>query len=505
MDKSQSKTAAAFYKEGNELFEKERYKEAIRCYDKAIALEPSNYEYIHQRALCHGCMGLYKEVRNDMLRVLVLKPDFAEGWLVLGIAKENLQDRDGAIEAFEEALKVSPDFRDAEIRLELIKSRQSLGSSSKTDSPDYSAILEQALSLEREDRYNEALALVEETLRKDSNDFRLLLSKRVIMAKIEAAQQPEPIIGLEEPQEEINMFITKPLTDPNPLYKTKLAKASKGAILYGPPGTGKNHLIFNLAKAAGIKIIAIMLYEIIDKWAGESEKHLKTLFYDAKDKAEKELIMIFVNEMDALGSARRATSESEEGSWSRDLRNTFRMLLDEVQNVPNLVVVGATNYIWSVDSALKRGSGRFGGCIIYIGPPDERTREQLFKHYSEEIPRRRSVDFKKLARMTQWFTGADIHEICRKVLFKVAAENKPKAVAKTEYYEQFIKKTFPVALTWLREVAEEWVNGRIKDDIDERLLDDICMVDPLAKMKREELKRARERTRKISTASEYVS
>jgi SpoVK/Ycf46/Vps4 family AAA+-type ATPase len=507
---NEKKTADDFYREANEFYEKGEFEQAIRLYDEAILREPV-YKYIYNRGLAYACLERYQEAQKDILRVTELKPDFAEAWYILGLTKEYLNDLDGAIEMHKKALELNPDFKDAQNRIELIESKKrnhdshhiSKAGSSEGVSHEYAATLKQARNREKEGKFEEALELVEEKLKKDPDDFQLLLSKRAIMAKIEASSKPETICGLEEAKREINMFIIKPLTCPNKIYKAKIAQSSKGVLLHGPPGCGKNHITTNTAKKAGIIIIEAVLSEILNMWAGESEKRLKMLFEEAKANAKKgKPTILFVNELDALGLARSMIPDGE-ASWSRDLRNTFRVLIDDVRKIPNLIIVGATNYVWSVDDALKR-SGRFGDCIIYVGPPDEKTREKMFRLYSKEIPGRESLNFKKLAKMTQWFTGADIHEICRKVLFKVGAKNNDKAVAKTKDYEQFIEKTFPVALTWLRKVAKAWVNGEIEDDLDERLLDDICQVDPFAKMKREELQRARKGEKTGHHKHEYI-
>jgi SpoVK/Ycf46/Vps4 family AAA+-type ATPase len=508
---NEKKTADDFYKEANDLYERGEFEKAIFLYNEAIMREPV-YKYIYNRGLCYACLERYQEAQVDILKVLELKPNFAEGWYILGLTKEYLQDLDGAIEMYEKALELNPDSKDAQNRKELIASKRrnhdsyciSKAGSSEAVSHEYAATLDQVRNQEKEGKFEEALELVEEKLKKDPDDFQLLLSKRVIMAKIEASSKPEIVCGLEEAKDEIDMFIIKPLTNPSMLYKAKIAQSSKGVLLHGPPGCGKNHITINTAKKAGIEIIEVVLSEILNMWAGESEKRLKVLFDEAKDKAKKgKPTILFVNELDALGLARNMIPDRE-ASWSRDLRNTFRVLIDDVKKIPNLIIVGATNYVWSVDDALKR-SGRFGDCIIYVGPPDEKTREKMFRLYSSEIPGRENLNFKKLAKMTKWFSGADIHEICRKVLFKVAAKNNDKAVAKTKDYERFIEKTFPVALTWLRKAAKAWVNDEIEDDIDERLLDDICQVDPFAQKKREELQHAQKREKAGHHTHEYIS
>jgi SpoVK/Ycf46/Vps4 family AAA+-type ATPase len=506
-----NKVADDFYREANELYEKGEFEEAIQLYNEAILREPAVYKYLYNRGLCYACLERYEEAQDDILRVLQLKPEYVEAWYILGLTKEYLQDLDGAIDMYKKALELNPDFKDAKNRKELVESKKrnshssliSKAGSSKGDSSEYAATLELVRNHEKEGRLNEVLELTEEKLKKDPDDFQLLLSRQLLKAKIEASSKPEIICGLDEAKDEIDTFVTSPLISPNPLYKAEIVQSSKGVLLHGPPGGGKNHLTTNSAKEAGIEIIEVALHEILNMWAGESEKRLKMLFDAAKDNAEKgKPTIIFVNEMDALGLARSMTANSGESSWSRDLRSTFRVLVDEVQKIPNLIIVGATNYIWSVDDALKR-PGRLGGSIIYVGPPDEKARENLFKHYSCETPGHESVNFKKLAKITPWFTPDDIRDICKRVHLKLAKKNHEDEVAETKDYEQYIKKRFPVAYTWLRKVAKAWTDGEIEDNIDERLLDDICQVDLIAKAKRGALERERENIKEQPQATKY--
>jgi SpoVK/Ycf46/Vps4 family AAA+-type ATPase len=84
------------------------------------------------------------------------------------------------------------------------------------------------------------------------------------------------------------------------------------------------------------------------------EKGLTQAFETAKEIARSgRPVIVLIDELDSLGIARTVTLEPGEGSWSRDLRNTFRRLLKEVRSIPNLTIVGATNYLWSVDVAIR--------------------------------------------------------------------------------------------------------------------------------------------------------
>jgi len=187
--------------------------------------------------------------------------------------------------------------------------------------------------------------------------------------------------------------------------------------------------------------------------------------------------MLFIDELDALGFSRGLTPETGEASWHRDLSTTFLRLFNEVEKIPNIVIVGATNCFWAVDFALKR-PGRLGGTIIYVSPPDEKTREAMFRHFSKDTPGHDKIDFKKLAAHSEWHSGADIHSICKDVHLMITREivkrRKTDTEATTEDYEWFIDRKTPQTLSWAKKVSTALTEGKIEDyEVDPRLLDDI--------------------------------
>jgi SpoVK/Ycf46/Vps4 family AAA+-type ATPase len=182
------------------------------------------------------------------------------------------------------------------------------------------------------------------------------------------------LCGLDEIKDLFEMYIINRIKNPdNLLYKAQIAQCSTGIILHGAPGCGKTAITKTIAKQEGIQIVEVVLSEILNLWSGESEKRLTHIFRTAEDIAVRgQPVILFIDELDALGIARSLTFEAIEGSWSRDLRSTFRRLFNEVENIPNLAIIGATNCIWAVDEALKR-EGRLGE-RIYVPPPYAKTR-----------------------------------------------------------------------------------------------------------------------------------
>lgn len=511
-DKFAEDVAAAnrFYKYGNEYYEKGMFEDAIEFYSKAIARSPEGnpdaYKYFYNRGLALCCLERYIEGKYDIRKVLGLKPDFAEGWYILGLCKEYLNDSDGAAEAFDEALKRNPDFRDAQNRKELLQSKKRSGhsgliskeSSKKENSHEHDATLEKVRDLEKEGKLEEAIELIETTLHTDPDDFPLLLARRVLMGKVVASAKPDTLCGLDGVKDTCDRdFISRIKNFNHPIYKARIVQSSFGMTLHGPPGCGKTSIIVSVAKENGIEMVEIVLSEILNMWSGESEKRLTRAFETAKEIAKSgKPVILFIDELDSLGIARSVTLEPGESSWSRDLRNTFRRLLNEVRNIPNIAIVGATNYLWSVDVALKR-PGRLGASIIYVPPPDTKAREEIFRLYSEETPGRETLDYRKLAQVTQWFSGDDIQNVCRQVYNEVARriikERQEKAAASMEDYRMVINERIPTCLSWIQDVARAWIEGRIRDnEVDMRLLADIALVCPNAAIEKEKTARAPE-------------
>jgi SpoVK/Ycf46/Vps4 family AAA+-type ATPase len=485
------RSAEACYKLANEHYEHGDFLKAVELYSEAIENtgedDPDLYKRIYNRGLALCCLERYTEGKQDILKVLELKPNFAEGWYILGLAKEYLNDLDSAKEAYEKALSLNPDFKDAQNRKELLMSKKrkhhssliSKASSSKGDSSEHATTLEQIKTLMKEGNLEEALKLAEGTLRQDPDDFQLLLHRRVIIGQIIAHSKPDKLCGLADVRKVINRLIVSKIKNwDHPLYRAEIAQTSVGVILHGPPGCGKTAIIFSAAKEAGIMVVEVVMSEILNLWSGESEKRLCELFETAKEAARSgKFVIILVDELDSLGLARSVTIDAGESSWSRDLRNTFRRLFNDIQGIPNLAVVGLTNCVWAVDIALRR-PGRLGAGIIYVSPPDTKTREEIFRLYSQETPGHETLNFEKLAKITQWFSGDDIRNVCRNVHLEVAEKtiqtgNKG-VIAMMDDYERFIQETVPTALGWIQDVSKAWIEGRIEDrEIDKRLMADI--------------------------------
>ena len=233
-----------------------------------------------------------------------------------------------------------------------------------------------------------------QTEEKDCNEF-------------EAAEIPNihfsDIIGLQDVKDAITLKMINPIKYPEK-YKMYNKNTGGGVLLYGPPGTGKTMIAKAIACEVGAYFYAIKSSDIVSKWVGESEKNIAALFETANS---KDRAIIFIDEMDSLFMRRGEDKNNDKRV------NEFLQQMDGFAGKnPNLLILGATNRPWDIDSAATR-SGRFSE-KIYVHLPDVEGRKFMFKKYLANIPLASDVNYDELAKVTEFFSGADISEVCDK-------------------------------------------------------------------------------------------
>ena len=178
----------------------------------------------------------------------------------------------------------------------------------------------------------------------------------------------DDVAGLLEAKKSLYEALVMPIKMPD--FFTGNVEPWKGILLYGPPGTGKTYLAKACATECESTFFSVSSSDLMSKYVGESEKHIKNLFKMANEKAPS---IIFIDEIDSLCGSR---SEGENES-SRRVKTEFMVQMQGLGNKNDKVLVlGATNLPWSLDSALRR---RFEK-RIYIPLPDVEAREYLLKN-----------------------------------------------------------------------------------------------------------------------------
>ena len=193
----------------------------------------------------------------------------------------------------------------------------------------------------------------------------------------------------------------------------------RGILLYGPPGTGKTLIAREISRAFRAKNMHIINGpELLDKMVGESEKKIRELFATAKnDQAlygeKSPLHVIILDEVDAI--CRKRGGASTDSVVTDNMVNQLLSMIDGVEALDNVLLIGMTNRKDLIDEALLR-PGRLE-VHIEISLPDDKGREQIFKIHTQNLVKHqrlsKDVDFKSLVSKTVNFTGAEISGVIR--------------------------------------------------------------------------------------------
>ncbi len=250
--------------------------------------------------------------------------------------------------------------------------------------------------------------------------------------------------------ENIVLAIKKP-----ELLKAYGKKLGLGVIFYGPPGNGKTYMVNAIGGETGSNVIIARINEIVDMYAGNTEKNMHAIFDQARKATP---CIVFFDELDALGVKRDGGGGGGEGqSFMRMAVNQFLQEMDGVEKNPEgIFIIGATNAPWDIDPALKR-SKRFGE-TIYVPPPDYKTRIGSFKYNTRKMPIAH-LNYGRLARATMGFSQADIDEICDKAALIPAVEEDRTGKKRKVNMGDFLKMIKSKGNT-----LDEWY-GMVKKDI----------------------------------------
>ncbi len=209
--------------------------------------------------------------------------------------------------------------------------------------------------------------------------------------------------GLDDVKQKIKEAVEWPLKDPESFKKFGITPA-KGILLHGLPGTGKTLIAKAVANEADANFIAVKGPELVSKWVGESEKHVRDIFKKARQVAPS---IIFFDEFDSISKVR--------GSCLTD--STERMVnqllteLDGIEDLEKVAIIAATNRPELVDEALLR-PGRIG-LKIETPIPDKQSRVEIFKVHTRTMPLDKNINLGSWTDKTDGWTGADIAAICQ--------------------------------------------------------------------------------------------
>ncbi|KEG14058.1 putative vacuolar protein sorting-associated protein 4 [Trypanosoma grayi] len=245
---------------------------------------------------------------------------------------------------------------------------------------------------------------------KDKQRLRKGLSGAIVRMKPNVSWSQ--IAGLEGAKEALKEAVILPLRFPQ-LF-TGNRKPWKGILMYGPPGTGKSYLAKAVATEGDGTFLSVSSADLLSRWLGESEKLVRNVFEMAREayREEGKPAIIFIDEIDSLCSSR---SDGENDS-TRRVKTEFLVQMQGVGHEDEgVLVLGATNTPWDLDSAVRRRFER----RIYIPLPEVQARCQMFKIHLGDTPNNLCEnDWYELGKMTEGYSGSDINIVVRNAMME---------------------------------------------------------------------------------------
>ncbi|KAL5275486.1 hypothetical protein ACFFRR_001386 [Megaselia abdita] len=213
------------------------------------------------------------------------------------------------------------------------------------------------------------------------------------------------VAGLNEAKLILQEAVVLPIIIPE--FFKGIRRPWKGVLMVGPPGTGKTMIAKAVATECGTTFFNVSFSTLTSKYRGDSEKLVRLLFEMARFHAPS---TIFIDEIDALCSSRHMDTEHEA---SRRFKAELLIQMDglnaPMQDDKMIMVLAATNHPWAIDEAFRR---RFEK-RIYIGLPDDNTRQALLHLCLKDVNLDGGVDLKAVSDHLSGYSCSDISNVCR--------------------------------------------------------------------------------------------
>ncbi len=299
-----------------------------------------------------------------------------------------------------------------EVKLRVAKKASKLGKVLPITMKDFLEVLERF-------KPSTSLSQLEEYER-----FKLDFERRGKKVEKKAKLSFKDVVDMEREKELLREAIEIPLKHSSLVERYKV-RPTKGILLFGPPGTGKSFLIRAASGEFGVPLYEVRGSELLGEGYSKALERLKDTLNSAKENSPS---LVFIDEIDTLFPSRALRPE------------LLGQLLQEMDKLKGVLIVGATNRPFDLDSALLR-PGRFDK-IVYVGPPSKEVRKALFKHYLGEFAK--GLDLDKIASL-KLLSPADIEQICSSLKYRLL-KDEVKGIKRnltTEEVLEFVKNFNP--------------------------------------------------------------
>eukprot|EP00592_Proboscia_alata_P023846 CAMPEP_0194442990 /NCGR_PEP_ID=MMETSP0176-20130528/126443_1 /TAXON_ID=216777 /ORGANISM="Proboscia alata, Strain PI-D3" /LENGTH=793 /DNA_ID=CAMNT_0039269165 /DNA_START=67 /DNA_END=2451 /DNA_ORIENTATION=+ len=236
-------------------------------------------------------------------------------------------------------------------------------------------------------------------------------ASKVVQEAEETNVRFEDVKGVEEAKNEL-VEIVEYLKNPEKF--TRLGgKLPRGLLLTGPPGTGKTLLAKAIAGEADVPFFYSSGSQFEEMYVGVGAKRVRELFEAAKEKSP---CIIFIDEIDAVGGSRKLKDQSA----LKQTLNELLVQMDGFDDNNGIIIIGATNFKESLDSALMR-PGRFDKQVS-VPLPDIAGRKAILEMYAKKTKLSKDVDLNVLARGTTGFSGAELYNLMNQAALKASVD-----------------------------------------------------------------------------------